>query len=52
MNKLQLLYIITLVNADCIQGINFDHEVVPEEDKSNNGEEVYKDERQNCSQQN
>ena len=50
-NKLQLVYWITLVNADCIQGVNFDHEVIPKEDKANDGEEVDKDECENSSQQ-
>jgi len=37
-------YTSTFVNANSIQGVNFNHKVVPEEDKANNWEEVDKDE--------
>jgi len=37
-------YTSTFVNANSIQGVDFNHKVVPEEDKADNGEEVDKDE--------
>jgi len=42
----------TFVNADRIKRINFDHEVVFEEDEADDGKEINENERQYGSQQN
>jgi len=42
----------TFVNANSIKSINFNHEVIAEEDKTNNWEKIDKDHSKDCSEQN